>query len=280
MQGIFADKRYENLAAGEDLEGYAEKQLEILEACKRRVRPSPDILGVERSACDLCPTLCEGYEPFEVFLLETHERAYSNTFIPPLCRNCKCPAYYHPPITRPLKFPKVLLEDHLNFNGIIAIFSIDYILLQTSGNSLKYYEDELFLLVQEGGFRVISRAIRMLSNHETEVLDSQIYIPKNKALMNAILGKLKIQVPNLVKKRSVSLELKNDEPSLMLCLSATSYVDSQTQFSKFMQAASQYIPKAFTLRYASRNSTQGLTDTIIFFPEVFTIKKCCTILAP
>lgn len=65
---------------------------------------------------------------------------------------------------------------------------------------------------------MISRAIRMLSNHETEVLDSQIYIPKNKAPMNAILAKLKIQMPNVVKKRSVSLELKNDEPSLMLCL--------------------------------------------------------------
>jgi hypothetical protein len=289
LQGIYSDKRYEATATREDLETYAEKQLEILEACKRRVRPSPDILGVERSACELCPTLCEGYEPFEVFLLETHERAYSNTFIPTLCRNCKCPAYYHAPIIRPLKFPRVLLEGirkyqlsetHLNFNGIIAIFSIDYRLLQNTGNSLKSYEDELFLLVQEGGFRVISRAVRVLSNHETEVLDSQLTIPKNKALLNVLRKKLTVQVPNLVKKKSASIELKNDEASLMLCLSATSYIDAQVQYNKFMEAAKQYIPQAFIMRYASRNSTQALTDTIIFFPEVFTAKRCCTILAP
>lgn len=289
LQTAYAEKRLNIEPTGDDLELYAETQMEILEACKRRVRPSPDTLGIERSACELCPTLCEGYEPFEVFLLETHERAYSNTFIPTLCRNCKCPAYYHPPIIRPLKFPKVLLEgirkyqlaeDHLNFNGIIAIFSIDYSLLQSSRNSLKAYEDELFLLLQEGGFRVISRAVRVLSNHETEVLGSQVTIPKNNALMNVLKHKLHIQLPNLNKRRTVSIELKNDEAALLLCLSATSYIDSQAQFNKFMQAARQYIPQAFALRYSTKNSTQGLTDTIVFFPEVFTLKRCCTILAP
>ena len=57
----------------EGVHQYIVEQEELIEAYKRKKRPLPDVLGILRSACKLCPKNCDCYEPFEVFLLELNE---------------------------------------------------------------------------------------------------------------------------------------------------------------------------------------------------------------
>ena len=270
----------------EGVHQYIVEQEELIEAYKRKKRPLPDVLGILRSACKLCPKNCDCYEPFEVFLLELNELSYSNTFVPTLCRNCKCPAYFHPPLKNNLKFPTelkkglrntVLKEDNLNFSGILAIFDIDYKVIDQDLITLKEQEDKLFLLLQHGGFSVVCRSIRIISNEEKFVIEkNHSKFKETGAIFMNLLSKT-VTFPETAKKTFPVLKEKLDEPLLILCLTGM-YTNAQSQFGKFLTAAMTFLPKGLKLLYTSKNSTQGFTDCTIFFPEIFTVKRTCVLI--
>lgn len=292
LQQVYGDNKFKEVTTIENLDTYVEDKLELLEACQRRVRPSPDMMGIERSACSLCPKLCEAYEPFEVFVLEMTEKMYSNQFVPSLCRNCKCPAYFHDPIIRPLVFPNylreglrkyMLKEDHLNYQGIICVFEINYLNIDGQKVTLKGQEDDLYLALQHGGFRVISRAVKILSKEESQQLnltDSKTVTGPFQPLqkMSSTVFRTSTLIQDINRSRITVMNEKLNDPCLLLCLSSTNYTNSQVQFSKFIRAAAGLIPQAIKLIYSSKNSTQGLTDTCMFFPEVFSIKHSCLLI--
>lgn len=47
-----------------------------------------------------------------------------------------------------------------------------------------------------------------------------------------------------------------------------------------MKAVTAALPPAFKLFYSSQNSTKGLTDTITFFPESYSVKRMCILIMP
>ena len=124
IQHSFDEAKYREITDTQDLSHFIQEQQELLDACQHRLRPSPDALGVERQSCSECVTRCAAYEPLEVFVLELSEQTYTDSFVPTICRNCKCPAYLHPPLDRPIEFPRDLdrglrtftvKEENLNF---------------------------------------------------------------------------------------------------------------------------------------------------------------------
>lgn len=275
MQQSFNAAKYEELTSMNEFDGFIRGQQELLDACQRRQRPCPDLFGIERNSCSVCTTLCEIYEPFEVFMLELHERSYADSFVPTLCRNCKCPAYFHFPIQKQVQFPEelkeglrnfILKEDNLNFQGIVVIFDLIYNEIDGEILTVKSQEDSLFLLLQHGGFKVIARTVKVLNNHSS------------KNLMN--LAKREIGSVQLRESNSRLFQERENTSSLVLCLSATAYVNSQIHFFKYIRAAGYLVPKGFRFVYSSANATQGFIDCTVFFPEVFNLKKMCVLLMP
>lgn len=287
LKSQFADQDIKALTNPEGIKQYVQTQEELLEAFGQKKRPSPDILGVLRSSCSICTKSCECYEPFEVFLLEMSEMVYSNTFVPTLCRNCKCPAHFHPAILKELRFPNevkeglrttVLKEDHLNFSGIILVLDVDFQELDRLNITLKQQEDKLYELLKHGGFTVVCRSVKVLSSTEKVALGQKnTRMTTTGAFLNAIVKKTVFTVEAFQKQTMPVLREKQEEPLLLLCLSSI-YVNSQVQFFKFITAAGKYLPSGITVLYASMNSVQGFTDCSIFFPEVFTVKKTCVVI--
>ena len=290
VQKVHSGTTLERLRSDVHVSDFIREQQSIFEACKRRQVPAPDVLDVERSACSVCPALCEAYEPFEVFQLETQERVYEGQFVPTLCRNCKCPAFFHQPIRRPLRFVAALLagvkkyqlkQEHLNFPGIVAIFSIDYVYLEErkEQTSFKAEEDKLFQVLQEAGFQIISRSVRAISEQESVVI-APAEAPKP---VNAFKSFIKTRVQSQLKvslrtQRPVEADLHVQ--SLLLCLSTTAYREPQQYFGKVLQAATALLPVAFRKLYHSQNTLQALGDMEVFFPHVFEIRQCCALVAP
>lgn len=282
------DHDFKSITNPEAIRTYVKTQEDLLEAFANKQKPTPDIMGVTRSSCTLCTKTCECYEPFEVFLLDANEQAYNDTFIPTLCRNCKCPAYFHPPVKKDLYFPQnlkdglrnyVLKEDHLNFSGTLAVFEINYADIDAKKKNFKEQEDQLYDLMKHGGFSVICRSVKILNSEE------KIKFGQNRGNFTAgadfFSAVVKAAQPktsqNFAKTTFSSGWVKQDEPLLILCLSAL-YVNSQSQFCKFIRAANSYLPTGFKCLYGSQNSTQGFTDCSIFFPEIFTLKKFCILI--
>lgn len=286
MKSRFEEKDAKEIAKSIEVMNYVKDQEELLEAYSEKKTPSTDILGVLRSSCRLCVKQCECYEPFEVFLLEHNESAYSNSFVPTLCRHCKCPAYYHPPLVKDFEFPNelreglrttVLKEDHLNFSGVLLVVDINYALIDGSQKTLKGQEAELFLLLQHGGFTVVSRSIRVMSNEEKISLGQNPSKTITTGLFMQTLIHKTMNMPELSRNTHPVLKEKQDQPLLIICISSM-YPNSQTQFNKFITAAAKNIPFGMQLIYSSCNSTQGFTDVSIFFPEVFTVKRSCVLI--
>ncbi|CAG9310385.1 unnamed protein product [Blepharisma stoltei] len=196
---------------------------------------------------------------------------------------------------KPLVFPNylkeglrkyLLKEDHLNYQGIVAVFELNYSLLDEQRQVLEDQEEDLFLILQYGGFRVISRCVKVLLQEEFQQINlygsrpvTQAFQPLQ-SMLTSTLTRNSSMLQNLNKTRATVLNDKLNDPYLLLCISSTSYVNSQVQFNKFMKAAAELIPKAFKLVYASKNSVQGLTDTCLFFPEVFAVKHSCILMIP
>lgn len=286
MRVQFEDQDLQTITNPEAIKTYIKDQEDLLEAYSSKKKPTPDIMGVTRASCSLCIRSCECYEPLEVFLLELSENSYSNTFIPTLCRNCKCPAYFHPPVQKELNFPRdlkeglrntILKEDYLNFSGTLAVFSVNFNELDRVGGNLKEQEDSLYDLLKHGGFSVICRSMKVLDSEEKQ----KIFLTSQNLPNNFFSAVVQMAGPktstNFNKSKIQTSWVKQDEPLLILCLSSA-YVNSQAQFCKFMQAAVKYLPRVFRCEYGSMNSTQGFTDCSIFFPEVFTVKNFCVIV--
>lgn len=282
------DQDFKTITNPEAIKTYIRQQEDLLETFANKQKPTPDLMGVTRSSCTLCTKICECYEPFEVFLLDANEQAYNDTFIPTLCRNCKCPAYFHPPVKKDLNFPQdlkdglrnyVLKEDHLNFSGTVAVFEINYSEIDMHKRAFKEQEDQLYDLLKHGGFSVICRSVKVLNAEEKVKLgQNQSNITVGADFFSAIIKAAQPKTSqNFGKTTQSSKWVKQDEPLLILCLSA-SYVNSQSQFCKFIKAANNYLPIGFKCVYGSKNSTQGFTDCSIFFPDVFTVKKFCILI--
>ena len=286
LKSRFIEQDVKEIAKLEEAHHYIQDQEELLEAYSQKKPPSTDVLGVLRSSCSICPKQCERYEPFDVYLLELQDLSYSNTFVPTLCRNCKCPAYYHPPIPRDFKIPKelreglrstVLKEDHLNFSGVLAVFDINYKLLDEKRKSLKEQEDSLYLLLQNGGFSVVCRSVRIMSNEEKIFLGQNPAKTLNTNIFLQTLVNKTMQLPQFSRNTQPVLREKQEEPLLILCLSSM-YANSQIKLSKFLVAAEKYLPVSIKSIYTSSNATQGFTDASIFFPEVFMVRRSCVII--
>lgn len=234
-----------DISTADNLRLFSQTQMELLDACKRRLKPSPDMLGVERSVCTQCPTLCEAFEPFEVFQLNSFEQTFSENFVPLLCRNCKCAAHFHPPVNRPLSFPRALMEglaslslteDHLNFHGILAVFEINYDYIEQQGRltSFKEEEDKLYYLIIQGGFQIIARTVKILRDTDTGAFYDDATNAKRKAanIIKMTLSKQKVMLPQLsFKLQQTDFAEKLESPCLLLELCSTSYVNAQAQFS-------------------------------------------------
>lgn len=282
----FEDQSIEKKLNVEGIRQYVKTQEDMLEAFSKKKRPSPDMLGVFRSFCTLCAASCECYEPFEVFMLDSIDVSYSNAFTPSLCRNCKCPAYYHPPIIKELKFPSqlkeglrntVLKEDHLNFSGAVIVFDIEFHILDQNELTLRQQEDSLYLLLKHGGFGVVCRSVRVLSSEENEVVGQfRSSVMKTMGFLLNTINK-STNIPGSSKTVKSVLGDKQDKPLLLLCVSSN-YTNSQSKLSKFLASAKDYSPTGIKHLYNSSNSTQGFTDCSIFFPEIFTIKKTCVLI--